>query len=147
MTVMSEMTTTNVTEPSGRQPAPSRAAATHLPEHLSNERTYLAYLRTSVSLISFGITINRFSIYLMQSERLSPGASRRVLGVGVDAERVGIGMVILGMALLAWASVRYTQIAGEIERQEFRPKPRVIWVLTGTVLVLALSGLVWMFLR
>lgn len=37
--------------------------------HLGNERTHLAYLRTTVSLIGFGITINRFSTYLIQNDQ------------------------------------------------------------------------------
>src|SRR6516165_661830 len=42
-------------------------------DHLANERTYLAFLRTSVGLISFGITINRFSLFLLQTQIVAPG--------------------------------------------------------------------------
>lgn len=42
--------------------------------HLGNERTHLAYLRTTVSLIGFGITINRFSTYLIQNDEAPKAA-------------------------------------------------------------------------
>jgi hypothetical protein len=32
-------------------------------DHLANERTYLAWLRTALSISAFGIAINRFSLY------------------------------------------------------------------------------------
>ena len=58
----------------------TRPPQAHLSEHLANERTYLAYLRTAISLISFGITINRFSIYLVQS-KLPPRTSLANVGL------------------------------------------------------------------
>src|SRR5580658_2940551 len=85
---------------------------THVSEHLSNERTYLSYLRTSVSLMSFGIAINRFSRFLMHS---NSGPSNLPLGSRlVSREQLGVGMVALSMALLPWAAVNYRIMLGQI---------------------------------
>jgi putative membrane protein len=35
-----------------------------LREHQANERTFLAWLRTSITLIGFGLAINRFGLFL-----------------------------------------------------------------------------------
>lgn len=113
--------------------------------HLANERTFLAYLRTAMSLMSFGIAINRFSFFLVQS-RASPGAQDFVADM-VHSEQVGIGMVVIGMGLLGWAAGRYSQVFRQIERQEFFPQPRNILILTGLVMVSAVLGLVWLFIR
>ena len=56
--------------------------------HLANERTFLAYLRTAVSLMSFGIAINRFSFFLIESNAM-PG-SRQFLPDLVHSGQVGI---------------------------------------------------------
>ena len=37
-------------------------------EHQANERTFLAWLRTSIALIGFGFAIARFGIFLKQME-------------------------------------------------------------------------------
>jgi putative membrane protein len=117
---------------------------THVSEHLSNERTYLSYLRTSVSLMSFGIAINRFSLFLVQP---NSGPSNLPLGSRlVSSERLGVGMVALGMALLAWAAVHYRIMLGQIERGNFRPRPGTVMVLTVLMLVAGLTGVVWLFL-
>jgi putative membrane protein len=113
--------------------------------HLANERTFLAYLRTAVSLMSFGIAINRFSYFLRESRDLpgSPG----VLPDLVHSGQVGLGMVVIGMGLLGWAAMRYVQIFRQIERREFAPHPVHILVLTALVMLSALLGIFWMFVR
>jgi len=115
----------------------------HLSEHLANERTYLAYLRTSISLISFGVTINRFSLYLIQSNRMpSHTAERWDLA---DLGRLGLGMVIDGLILLVWACFHYTQISNQIERGNYRPSPIMAWIISLVVLVGGGASLVWLF--
>src|SRR5690349_22477247 len=90
----------------------------HLSEHLANDRTYLAYLRTAISLISFGVTINRFSLYLIQSDKVS----ERALSHWNLAEvgRLGLGMVILGLILLVWAAIYFTRVSGAIDRGNYK---------------------------
>jgi putative membrane protein len=119
------------------------ARLTHLAEHLANERTYLAYLRTSVSLMSFGLAINRLSLYLEQLRDVS--GSRRFGSAMVGSERLGIAMVLLGMALLVWASIYYSRVFQQIEAQDFRPIRRSIFVLTWLVLIAGLGTVVWLF--
>jgi putative membrane protein len=121
-----------------------RARPLFLSDHLANERTYLAYLRTAVSLMSFGIAINRFSFFLAQSNSL-PNRPHPASWL-VSSEQLGIGMVALGMVLLVWAAVHYALILRQIERQDFRPRPRNVLILTALVLVCAAGGVVWLFI-
>jgi len=65
---------------------------------MANERTHLAYLRTTVSLIGFGITINRFSTYLIQNDQAPQGGHLLLR----DASNAGFGMVLLGLATLGF---------------------------------------------
>ena len=41
-------------------------------EHQANERTFLAWVRTSIALIGFGFAIARFGIFLRQLEWVHP---------------------------------------------------------------------------
>jgi putative membrane protein len=115
----------------------------HLSEHMANERTYLAYLRTSISLISFGVTINRFSIYLIQSSQVSERALDRwnLTSIG----RVGYGMVIFGLLLLVWASVHYTHVGRGIDHGTYRPSPLITWIITIGVLLGGGISLIYLF--
>jgi putative membrane protein len=115
---------------------------THISEHLANQRTYLAYLRTSVSLMGFGFAINRFSLYLEQFREMQ--IRHGSVSALVGSQQLGIAMVILGMALLVWASIYYSQVFLQIEAQNFRPIHRSIFVLTLLVVVAGLIGVVWL---
>ena len=121
----------------------SNPAQTHLSEHLANERTYLAYLRTAVSLISFGITVNRFSLFLIQSKEAPEKAVARFNLLGVS--RIGFGMVVFGLVLMVWAAAHTSKVSRGIDRGEYRPNQLSIWVITLGVLLGGGISLIWLF--
>nr|WP_255500924.1 DUF202 domain-containing protein [Caulobacter sp. 17J80-11] len=110
---------------------------------MANERTYLAWLRTSVTLMSFGLVLNRFAAEL--------GAVRRAAGLHailtLPAEHVGVGMVGAGMVLILGAAVRYAQVRHGIDTGEYRPLTRAAWIIALAVLVGGVTCLVWMYRR
>jgi putative membrane protein len=110
---------------------------------MANERTYLAWLRTSVTLMSFGLVLNRFAAEL--------GSVRRAAGVhavlALPAEHVGVGMVGAGMVLILGAAVRYAQVRHGIDTGEYRPLMRAAWIIALAVLVGGVTCLVWMYRR
>ena len=114
-------------------------------QHLSNERTYLAYVRTAVALITLGITINRFTIFLVQSHIVSLNDS--IYWSFANVENAGIGMVIFGMALVILAVLNYARVKRQIDRGDFRPDLRIIVTIAIVIVGLAGLGLLWLFQR
>lgn len=114
----------------------------YLRTHLANERTHLAYLRTAVSLVGFGITINRFSIYLMQ-EKMAPTRA----GMLRDTSNAGWGMVVIGLALLAWSLYRYWAVSRDIEQGHHRKHVRVVIWTTVILLLVGGASVIWLFPR
>ena len=104
-------------------------------DHLSNERTYLAWLRTSLAIITFGIGLNRFGLYLNQLAA-DGGPPMRTGTV-----RLGIGMVAVGMGLLVWGAVRYEHARRQIDERQFRAARISPWVVTAVILVLSAASL------
>jgi putative membrane protein len=117
----------------------------NLSEYLANERTHLAYLRTAISLISLGITVNRFSLYLQQHEEL-PSRPGRVDLLG-GAASAGIGMVIYALALMLLALHRYKTVNRSIARGIYQSDTGLVTLLTLSVVVAAAGGILWMFQR
>ena len=73
-------------------------------DHLANERTYLAWLRTSLAVVALGAVLTRL-----------PGSRRaEVIAASVVA-------VVSALGALAYGTRRYYLVRDELEREEFTP--------------------------
>ena len=114
-------------------------------EHLANERTHISYMTTAISLVSLGITVNRFSIYLVQTR--AEDADIRPLAVLRDTKQIGVGMVLFGFLLLILSLHRYLRVDRAIDRLDYHPERRLVEGLTLTSLLAGALGIIWIFLR
>ncbi|HEY0972827.1 MAG TPA: DUF202 domain-containing protein [Gemmatimonadales bacterium] len=101
--------------------------------HLANERTYAAWLRTGLSLAAVGIAVAHF----LPEEVRTPMLSLTV----------GTGFVFAGLALIVFGAWRYARTHRELtgasgERTRI-VAPRVVYVVTTLVAVLLLSVLIF----
>jgi putative membrane protein len=129
----------------GADATPIAAVHGNLAEHLANERTHLAYVRTAVSLISLGITVNRFSLYLLQRDELPRRPDRLALLGGTAS--AGLGMVIYALVLMLLALHRYRAVEQAIDSGRYHSDRWLVMVLTLSVAAAAAAGILWMFQR
>lgn len=104
-------------------------------EHQANERTFLAWLRTSIALIGFGIAIARFGLFLRQIQGAvtqKPIATNHFL----SSENLGVSLVIFGIIVISLAAWRYNQVFWQIERGNYRPNRWLVWMMAGVVTIL-----------
>lgn len=102
-------------------------------DHLANERTFLAWLRTGVAVIVFGFAIGRFSA-MLREVTLPSGT---VVGMGVS---VWFGTVAVagGVVLTLVGLLRYRQTRRQLDAGRFEPAGRFI---DATGLVTAVFGI------
>ena len=122
----------------------SRTTLSTLRSHLANERTHLSYLRTAISLIGFGVTLNRFAIYLIQNQ--TPGVPVRGAAALQDTKWVGLGMVVLGLAVLVWSIFRFHRASRDIELRRYHTDWRAVLTASLLFLLLAAGTTLWLFL-
>ena len=104
-------------------------------EHQANERTFLAWLRTSIGLIGFGLAIARFSLFLRQFQ--ATVTHQEVASPPFfNSETLGLSLVIFGIAVIPLAAWRYNRVFWQIERGDYRPNRVLVWIMTGTVMIL-----------
>ncbi|WP_433801574.1 YidH family protein [Actinomycetospora sp. CA-084318] len=99
---------------------------------LANERTFLAWLRTSLSLLAAGVAV----VQLVPAFTI-PGA------------RAVTGGLLAALAVVAAASgvLRWRSVETAIRRDRPLPAQRIPWVLAAGLVVLALFGFVLIVLR
>ena len=113
----------------------------HVSDHLANERTILAWIRTSIAVITLGVAINRFSLFLMEFYQVVPQGR----SANRHAEAVGIGLVILGLVIMCGAIWHYLHVANSIDSQTYRA-PRLVMALTSVAVVgVGGAALLWLF--
>ncbi len=111
-------------------------------EFLANERTFLAWIRTSVSVISLGFVIAKFRIWLEDSGRAGfAPAPHSKLG---DSFQIGLGMMALGGLLTLLAAWRYHVVNGQIERGKVSADRGLIILVSVLVVLLAAVMIVTM---
>ena len=117
-----------------------------LREHLANERTFLAWLRTSISLIGFGLAITRFSLFLSQIQTKTTRQTVNNYSI-FNSENLGLCLVIIGIIVIALAAWRYNRVFRQIERANYRPSRLLIWFLSTTVMLIGILSIPLLLMR
>jgi putative membrane protein len=114
-------------EPEKETPSPSRTR-----DHLANERTLLAWVRTSIAIIGLGFIVARFGLLLRELGATNP----HPLPTGISTI-IGVALTVCGVVVLLLSLQRYRTVGDGIERNEYNWSPRLAIALT---LVLAAAG-------
>ncbi|WP_066382373.1 MULTISPECIES: YidH family protein [unclassified Anabaena] len=115
-------------------------------EHQANERTFLAWLRTSIALIGFGFAIARFGLFLRQLNLAITQTETSVHPI-FNSQNLGITLVIFGIVTIALAAWRYNQVFWQIERSNYQANRWAVWVMTGVVITLGVLSLPLLLLK
>jgi len=106
-------------------------------EFLANERTFLAWVRTSIAVISLGFVVAKFGLWLRelathfdsQAETPSTGSS----------SYIGVTMMMFGGLLAILAARRYHTVNLAIERGNVSADRGLVLLVTGVVTLLSLA--------
>ncbi|MEM9537767.1 MAG: DUF202 domain-containing protein [Cyanobacteria bacterium P01_E01_bin.45] len=108
-------------------------------EHQANERTFLAWVRTSVSFLGIGLALARFSLFVRQGSAVDTTANSSVSGdvtTFLGAAMVAIGITTIGLGL--W---EYNRAYRQIEADDYRPNRVLVWVVAIAILLLGVISL------
>jgi putative membrane protein len=104
-------------------------------DHLANERTFLAWIRTGVSTIVFGFAVGRFSIALQEFMQFE---KKPATTPGLTAW-LGMISIVAGVLLIVAGLYRYRQTRVQIDTDSFEPAGSIIDLVA---VLLALFGIV-----
>jgi putative membrane protein len=87
--------------------------------HMANERTFLAWIRTSIAIMAFGFVVEKFSLFVKQMGYYL-GKETAPPQPGYSA-MIGIVLVGLGLVMGVLAFIRYKAVEKQIEDDTYHP--------------------------
>lgn len=109
-------------------------------EYLANERTFLAWIRTSIAIISLGFVVAKFSLWLRElATQLAPQMQISQVGAAMP----GVTMMALGGVLAAW---RYHVVNRAIENGVVSADRGLVMLVTVMVALLCVAMIAYMLI-
>ena len=112
-------------------------------DHLANERTFLAWIRTSVAIMGFGFVVVKFSLFIKQISLVLTDKQVVLPGKGYSSE-IGALLVGLGVFIALLSYMRYRMTEKQLTDRAYKPSLlpslfiTIALVIIGVLLVIYL---------
>lgn len=109
----------------------------YIQQHLANERTYLAWIRTSITIIGVGFLITNLHFSFISKNQLGD----------ILAQTIGLASIFVGITTIILSTIGYFKKGRDINNQTFS-YPRVITLCLSILLLLIFLffGLYYVFI-
>jgi len=116
-------------------------------DHAANERTFLAWVRTGIAVIAFGLVIERFNLFVLTLANSSLGAGIHASQLQQLTRRVGayegFAFIIAGLAIVVLATARFmrtTRLLDDPQRHSAKSVRAELLISAALVLLVASYG-------
>ena len=111
-------------------------------DHLANERTFLAWIRTSVGIMAFGFVVVKFSLFVKQISvilgKADVAPSKGYSGV------VGIVLVGVGTITAVLSYMRYKISVRQLDEGGYKHSSLLITILTAFIFLVSVFLIVYL---
>ncbi|PWV47442.1 YidH family protein [Chitinophaga sp. S165] len=111
-------------------------------DHLANERTLLAWTRTSIGIMAFGFVVVKFSLFVKQIS-LVLGEEYAIHSRGISA-LVGILLVAVGAATTIFSYIRYRRTEKQLKEGTYNHSSLLITLLTAFIFLVSVLLIVYL---
>ncbi|MBT2696658.1 DUF202 domain-containing protein [Bacillus sp. ISL-40] len=109
----------------------------YIQQHLANERTYLAWIRTSITIIGVGFLITNLHFSSI-TENIAIGDRL--------AQTIGLASIFVGIMTLMMSTIGYFKKGKDINQQTFIfPRNLVIFLSLVLLLIFLIFGIYYLF--
>jgi putative membrane protein len=111
-------------------------------DHLANERTFLAWIRTSIGIMAFGFVVVKFSLFLKQiSLILGKGIMDQSKGYSSVA---GVVLVIIGMIMSVLSYIKYKKTEKQLDVGYYKHSSLLITILTSLIFFVSVFLIIYL---
>jgi putative membrane protein len=111
-------------------------------DHLANERTFLAWIRTSIGIMAFGFVVVKFSLFVKQISMIL-GKENIIHSKGYSGI-VGIVLVAVGTVTAVLSYIRYINSAKQLNEGYYKHSSLLITVLTTFIFLVSVFLIVYL---
>ncbi len=104
-------------------------------DHLANERTYLAWMRSGIALMGFGVLIVRLRILRPPLAPQPPG----------NGWKLGLAFAIVGVLSVLLSTQHYFAVRHDIDEDTYQPPDRWIILASLAVILLGIGVIYYVF--
>lgn len=94
-------------------------------DHLANERTFLAWVRTALAVVGLGVLVGK----LVESD-------------GIVAQILGLLMIAFGAGMLIYAITRFERVTVLLDEHRFAPARRGPLVLAALGIIISVGAVI-----
>ena len=113
-------------------------------EHLANERTFLAWIRTSIAILSLGFVVAKFGVWIrVLAVRINPNMPYQSHGI---SSAIGIAIIGLSGVMPLFAGWHYFVTCHAIETGKVLPNKVIIFSVMVVTSGLALAMILYILI-
>ena len=116
--------------------------------HMANERTFLAWIRTSVGIMAFGFVVEKFALFIRQIsfflEKSELPATHGPASSPGYSSIFGIMLIGLGALMGFLAFIRYKKVENQIDEDTYHPSLILDMLLAVTILVIGIFLVIYL---
>ncbi|MGD8842714.1 MAG: DUF202 domain-containing protein [Gammaproteobacteria bacterium] len=83
-------------------------------DHAANERTYLAWVRTGITVMVLGFVVDKFELFLASLGSVLAGKAQGTTQ-GYGSEYISLALVSLGVMVIVAGALRFFRVRAQIE--------------------------------
>ncbi|MES2875287.1 MAG: DUF202 domain-containing protein [Bacteroidota bacterium] len=115
---------------------------TNATDHLANERTYLAWIRTSIGVMGLGFVVVKFSLFTREiSAALDVKMNANATGY---SHTIGTFLVALGALIIIFAFFRYMETKKQLDSGVYFHSTVLIKIATLLIFLISILLLVYL---
>lgn len=112
-------------------------------EHMANERTFLAWIRTSIGIMAFGFVVERFALFLKQIAYflIQPPVTGQPSAISLSKNSgtssiFGALIVFLGVLISIFAFVSFKRTEKQLKMNTYKPSALLdVLLMVAVVLI------------
>ncbi len=107
-------------------------------DHAANERTYLAWIRTSIAIMAFGFLIEKFELYIAFISLSLDDAQK--IEPSLSAQIIGLSLFLVGILIIIASTIKFYIYKRDIDSEELVSygSKKITASLSGLIIVMAI---------